>query len=284
MSSEGHFAVGLVEAHLGRAEPARLAALEGLRVAEAAGEILLLIPNLSVLGFLELSSGNPSEAHRYLSRAVELKEAMGVREPAYFRLVPDEIEVLVALGQLDEAEALLAPFEEAGRDLDRAWAMATGARCRALVVAARGDHPAASAAADEAVIQHDRLPLPFELGRTLLVKGTVQRRAKRKREARDTLTQALEIFQGLGAVLWVERTRAELARIGGRAPSSVDLTPTEARVAELVAAGGTNREVADALFVSVHTVEANLKRIYRKLGIRSRTELASKYPTDPSGS
>ena len=284
MSSEGHFAVGLVEAHLGRADTARLAALEGLRIAEAAGEILLLIPNLSVLGFLELSLGRPAEADAYLSRALELKEAMGVREPAYFRVVPDEVEALVALGQLDEAEALLAPFEEAGRSLDRAWAIATGARCRALVLAARGDLLRASAAADEAVRHHDRLPLPFELGRTLLVRGAVQRRDKRKREARDTLTKALEVFDGLDAALWSERTRAELARIGGRAASSLTLTPTEARVAELVAAGGTNREVADALFVSVHTVEANLKRIYRKLGIRSRTELASTFPSRPSGS
>jgi DNA-binding CsgD family transcriptional regulator len=283
-ASMSHFAIGLVEAHLGRTDAARLEALEGLRLAEAADEILPLVPNLSVLGFLELSSGNPSEAHRYLSRAVELKRAMGVREPAYFRIVPDEVEALVALGQLDEAGALLAPFEDAGRSLDRAWAMATGARCRALVLAARGDLQAASAAADEAVRHHDRLPLPFELGRTLLVSGAVQRRAKRKREARDTLTQALEIFEGLGAAAWAERTRAELARIGGRAASSVDLTPTEAKVAELVAAGGTNREVADALFVSVYTVEANLKRIYRKLGIRSRTELASTFPSRPHGS
>ena len=282
--SEGHFAVGLVEAHLGRADPARQEALEGLRVAEEAGEILLLIPNLSVLGFLELSLGRPAEADAYLSRAVELERAMGVREPAYFRIVPDEVEALVALGRLEEAEELLAPFEEAGKDLDRAWAMATGARCRALVLAARGDLQGASAAADEAVRHHDRLPLPFELGRTLLVKGAVERRAKRKREARDTLTQALEVFDGLGAALWADKARAELARIGGRAPSSVDLTPTEARVAELVAAGGTNREVADALFISIHTVEANLKRIYRKLGIRSRTELASALLSRPSGS
>jgi DNA-binding CsgD family transcriptional regulator len=284
MSSEGHFAMGLVEAHLGRAEPARLAALEGLRIAEEAGEILLLIPNLAVLGFLELSLGRPAEADAFLSRALELEQTMGVREPAYFRIVPDEVEALVALGRFDETEALLGPFEEAGRSLDRAWAMATGARCRALVLAARGDLLGASAAADEAVDHHDRLPLPFELGRTLLVRGAVQRRDKRKREARDTLTKALEVFDGLGAALWSERTRAELARIGGRAASSLTLTPSEARVAELVAAGGTNREVADALFVSVHTVEANLKRIYRKLGIRSRTELASTFPPRPSGS
>jgi DNA-binding CsgD family transcriptional regulator len=283
LSSEGHFAVGLVEAHLGRADPARLEALEGMRVAETAGEILLLIPNLSVLGFLELSLGRPAEADACLSRAVELEQAMGVREPAYFRVVPDEVEALVALGRLDQAEALLAPFEEAGRNLDRAWAVATGARCRALVLAARGDLAGASAAADEAVREHDRLPLPFELGRTLLVRGAVERRAKRKREARDTLTKALEVFDGLGAALWADKARAELARIGGRAPAPLALTPTEERVAELVAAGSTNREAADALFLSVHTVEANLKRIYRKLGIRSRTELASRFRSRPTG-
>jgi DNA-binding CsgD family transcriptional regulator len=277
MASEGHFAVGLVEAHLGRADPARQAALEGLQVAEAAGEIFLAIPNLAVLGFLELSLGNVAEADTHLTRALELSETMGVREPAYFRIVPDEVETLVVLGRLDDAEALLAPFEEAGRNLDRAWTIATGARCRALVSAAQGDLDRASAAADEAVREHERLPLPFELGRTLLVRGAVERRAKRKKEARNTLTEASGIFDGLGAALWADKARAELTRIGGRAPSSLELTPSEDRVAALVAAGSTNREVADALFISIHTVEANLKRIYRKLGVRSRTELASKF-------
>jgi DNA-binding CsgD family transcriptional regulator len=255
-----------------------------LRVADAGGEVFLSIPNLSVLGFLELSLGRPAEADAYLSRAVELEYAMGVREPTFFRVVPDEIEALVALGRLDEAEALLAPFEEAGKDLDRAWAIATGARCRALVLAARGDLAGASAAADEAVREHDRLPLPFELGRTLLVRGAVERRSKRKREARDTQTKALGVLAGLGASLWAEKTREELARIGGPAPSSLELTPTEEKVAALVAAGSTNREAADAMFISIHTVEANLKRIYRKLGVRSRTELASKFRSDTSGS
>jgi len=277
------FAISLVEAHRGRVDAAELAAEEALRLAEAAGEILIMVLNLSVLGFVELSRGHPAEAHRYLARAIELKETMGVQEPAYFRIVPDDVEALVALGRLDEAEVLLGPFEEKARQLDRAWALATGARCRALLFAARGDLFAALAAAGEAVRDHDRLPLPFELGRTLLVKGAVERRAKRKREARETLTQALDTFQKLGAPLWAEKARAELARIGGRAPAPLALTPSEGRVAELVAAGSTNREVADALFLSVHTVEANLKRIYRKLGIRSRTELASRFRSRPTG-
>jgi DNA-binding CsgD family transcriptional regulator len=69
---------------------------------------------------------------------------------------------------------------------------------------------------------------------------------------------------------------------GPRAPSSLDLTPTEEKVAALVAAGSTNREAADALFISIHTVEANLKRIYRKLGVRSRTELAATFGSETS--
>ena len=281
--SMAYFAMGLVDAHLGRAAEAELAAQEGLRLSESAGEVLSMVLNLSVLGFLELSRGHHAEAHRHLAKAVEIKETMGVEEPAYFRIVPDEIEALVALGSLDEADALLAPFEKKGKQLDRAWAVATAARCRALLSAARGDLPAALSAADEAVREHARLPLPFELGRTLLVKGAVQRRAKRKREARETLEQALDTFERLGAPLWADKATAELARIGGRALAPLALTPTEGRVAELVAAGSTNREVADTLFVSVHTVEANLKRIYRKLGIRSRTELASRFRSRSTG-
>ena len=136
----------------------------------------------------------------------------------------------------------------------------------------------AAAAFGQALAQHERLPMPFELGRTLLAQGQLRRRAKQKRAARESLQGALDIFERLGAPLWAERAGAELARIGLRPPAPLDLTPTEERVAELVAAGHTNREVAQALFVSVHTVEDNLRRIYRKLGVRSRTELAAHRP------
>jgi DNA-binding CsgD family transcriptional regulator len=97
---------------------------------------------------------------------------------------------------------------------------------------------------------------------------------KQKRRAREFLGQARDSFDSLGAPLWATRARAELARVGGRPPSPDGLTPTEAEVAQLVAQGLTNREVAHALFISPHTVDANLRRIYRKLQVRSRTELA----------
>jgi DNA-binding NarL/FixJ family response regulator len=116
--------------------------------------------------------------------------------------------------------------------------------------------------------------MPFEQARTLLALGGVQRRALRRRAARESLGQARTIFEQLDAVLWAERARSELGRIGGRAAGSNALTPVEQRVADLVARGRTNREVAAELVVTVRTVESNLTSIYRKLGLRSRAELA----------
>jgi DNA-binding CsgD family transcriptional regulator len=127
-------------------------------------------------------------------------------------------------------------------------------------------------------VEHERLPVPLERARTLLALGAVQRRAKRKAAARSALDESLAIAGRIGARLWVERARAELQRVGGRSRSQ-GLTPTESRVAALVAEGRTNREVADALFVTVRTVEANLTRVYAKLGVRNRSELASRHET-----
>ena len=115
----------------------------------------------------------------------------------------------------------------------------------------------------------------------MLVLGQIHRRAKRKRLARESLERARDTFAELGARLWVERAEAELARIGGRPSTPFELTETERTIASLVARGQTNQEVADALFVSPSTVQANLKRVYQKLGVRSRTELAAKVDLSP---
>jgi DNA-binding NarL/FixJ family response regulator len=120
--------------------------------------------------------------------------------------------------------------------------------------------------------------MPFERARTLLALGAIQRRAKRKRAARESLEQALAIFEELAATLWADKARGELAQISGRAPSRGELTPTEERVALLVAEGRTNKEVAAALFVTDRTVEYHLSHIYAKLGVRSRAELARRLP------
>ena len=108
----------------------------------------------------------------------------------------------------------------------------------------------------------------------------VRRRARQKRPARDAIAEALEGFEQLGALTWIERARSELGSVGGRTREE-GLTPAEQRVASLVAQGRTNREVASALFLGERTVASHLTHIYAKLGIRSRTELARALPAEP---
>jgi DNA-binding NarL/FixJ family response regulator len=235
---------------------------------------------LSALGFLELSLGNAAEADRHLNPLVARMEAAGVREPGAARFVPDAIEALIALGRLDEAETLLIRLERRARTLDRASALAASARCRALLAAARGDLASALSTLEAALAEHDRAAMPFERARTLLVLGEVRRRAKYKRAARETLEAALAVFEELGAELWAAKARSDLGRIGGRAPATDALTPTERRVAELVAEGRPTKVVAGELFVSVKTVEGHLSRIYAKLGVRSRAELAARFAAE----
>jgi DNA-binding CsgD family transcriptional regulator len=124
---------------------------------------------------------------------------------------------------------------------------------------------------------------PFELARTLLALGSVQRHAQHKRAARETLERAVEIFERLGAPVWTQKARSELRRIGGRTASDSELSETERRIVELVVAGRRNREVAAELSLSPHTVGWNLSKIYRKLGVSSRTELAARMTATPQG-
>jgi DNA-binding CsgD family transcriptional regulator len=264
----------LVDAHLGQVESARAAGAEGLVAAESTGAVLAEIGLRNALGLLELSLGNPREAARHLDSLAERTRESGLCEPALHRSLGDEVEVLVALGEVDAAEALLEPFLRDAERLDRTWALGVAHRCRGLLAAARGDLDRAEAEFNDALRHQSRLTEPFELGRTHLARGVALRRATKRGEARKALDEAVAIFGRLGARLWVERARDELARIGGRVASSRELTPAEGRIALLVADGKSNKDVAAELFISVHTVEAALTRVYSKLGVSSRTQLA----------
>lgn len=273
-----------VAAIRGRLEEAKAAAEEAAKGARATGRTRFLMRTLAILGFTELSRGEPAAAIPLFAQLRDIAERQGYHEPGVLRFDADQIEALVGAGRSEEAEPLADQLERRGRTLQRAWAIATGARCRGLILAARGDLDGALVALARALQAHSGLSQPLEFGRTLLVLGTIQRRAKQRRLARESLERALALFVQLGATLWAGRARAELARIGGRAKGGVDLTVTERRVAELATMGRTNREIAARLFMTVRTVEANLSRVYEKLEVRSRAELASKLLSAPSKS
>ncbi|ORA37827.1 hypothetical protein BST13_07245 [Mycobacterium aquaticum] len=229
---------------------------------------------LTVRGFLEVSLGNFEAAlealEPLLSNFREARQATEIHVAAW---VPDAVEAMIGLDRLTEAEPLIDALEENGRRLDRPWMLAVGGRCRALLLAAQGEPDRAVVVAQQALAEHDRLPMPFDRARTQLVLGQLQRRQRRRRVAVETLAQALATFEALGTPLWAAQARQATGRVDLRPARDNELTDAERRIAELVASGMSNREVAAKLFVSAKTVEVHLSRIYRKLGIRSRSEL-----------
>ena len=251
-------------------------ALLGAVVAEAEpkGELFNLRVALQLEGLLELSLGDPRSAQAPLQRARLIAEQMSIGEPSMLMFLLDEVEALAATGDAEAAAVVLRGFEERSEGNSSAWIAPLVLRARGLVRAAERDLDAARVALEAAVAAEHAVPLRLERARTRLALGRVLRRVKQRTAAHTTLTGALTLFEELGAPLWAERAREELGRIGGRAPSRAELTPTERRIAELVAEGKTNREVAATLFVTPKTVESALTRVYRKLDVRSRTELA----------
>jgi DNA-binding CsgD family transcriptional regulator len=158
-------------------------------------------------------------------------------------------------------------------------------RCKALVADADAD--AADEHFDAALQLHDQLATPFERARTELCFGEALRRSKRRREARVQLGQALDTFGRLDARPWIARAQHELAATGLSARSrdpeaAAELTPQELRVALTVAQGASNREAAEALFLSTKTIEYHLGSVYRKLNLRSRIDLARFYASQRS--
>jgi DNA-binding CsgD family transcriptional regulator len=259
-------------ADVGLADEARAVCEQGLAFARSSSNEAYAISTLAALGRLELALGDLAAAGDNLRDLPERMWSRGWNDPTH-TVVPDTIETLVGLGELERAGAYLESYRvhaaRSGSPLAEMWE----ARCRGLLAAATGDFETAFAAFERACTPSTE-SYQFETGRTLLCLGTVRRQAQQKKAAREALEQALAVFEELGARLWAEKARAELARISGRAPASEELTETERRVAELAAQGRTNKEIAAELYMGVSTVEAHLSHVYRKLGVR-RAELAA---------
>lgn len=257
----------------GEAEKVRELTGRGAELARSSGDRPYAISYQALLGSLGLALGDYPAAVRSFRPLLSSWQEMGARLFVTQGSAGDAIESLVAGGELDDAGALLAAAELLANEPAIAAAML---RAKGSLVAARGDLEAAGQHLTEALGLLDQVcAQPVERGRTLLVLGSVQRRRKQRASARATLAEAGRVFAETGAPLWSERVRGELARVSGRAAGPAELTATESRVAELVAQGRSNREVAAELYVTVRAVESTLTKIYAKLGIRSRTELTA---------
>jgi DNA-binding NarL/FixJ family response regulator len=194
-----------------------------------------------------------------------------MRQPGVVQWAADHVEALVRAGREAEATAALDLLREGS---PTGWSVGTLARCRGMLTpGAEGEQLLARSAA-----ALERSGARVEAARSLLCLGERLRRARQRRAAREPLQAAIDVFEGAGARPWAARARDELRATGQQArPRDVareELTPHEHRVALLVAAGRTNPEVAAELYVTRKTVEHHLSQIYRKLGLRSRTELA----------
>lgn len=272
-------ALAYVRGGLGAVDDARELGVRALELADRTGRGGRA-PR-AALGFAELSIGDAAAAWHWLEPAVARILPLGLFRPA--SQVTDGAEALAALGRVDEAERLVDATEPDARRLGTRWAIAMALRSRAAIAAARDDLAGAESHLAEAVLIGRSTARPLELGRSLLAMGSVQRRLHRKREAAEALAEALAIFERLPAPVWADRARREAGRIGGRGGWSVKdaderLSATEREIVSLIRVGRTNREIADALHLSPKTIEWNLTRIYRKLDVRSRTELAGRDP------
>jgi DNA-binding CsgD family transcriptional regulator len=232
---------------------------------------------LRAIGLAALLERDTDRAIASLGAVWEHALREGVEDPGAFPVAGDLAEALAESGQLDAANKVIARLDRLASEQQHPWGLATVRRSTAAVkLAERYDDGAATQLA-AAAAEYRRLGLGFDNARALLFLGRVQRRCKKQAAARDSLEQARAEFERLDCPGWAELAGAELARVSGRRrATSGGLTPSERRVAELVAGGLSNKEVAARLFVTVYTVEAHLKNAFAKLEIRSRTQLAER--------
>lgn len=261
----------------GDTDTARVCATEALELAGGTDNRHPVALSKAALGFVELTAGDVVAAADALQGLRELLDRDGVVDPGIYLFAADEVEACLGAGRLDRAAATTAWLRAGAQRTGRPWGTAMAARCEGLLAGADGDLASAVARLTDALNAHQDVGMPFERGRTLLLLGVAQRRARRRADARQTLGEAVAVFNGLGARPWAARAAGEVERIGGRRPVGAgELTPAESRVAALAAAGLRNREISQKLYISEKTVDSTLSHVYLKLGVRSRAQLASR--------
>jgi DNA-binding CsgD family transcriptional regulator/energy-coupling factor transporter ATP-binding protein EcfA2 len=285
-SAPAIYAAALAATFGGTPQEARLLAERAVSASEADGDRLFLVRSLSVLGQAALLAGDPhgaAGAVEALRRVKEIGEAMCAADPPLLHWYGDLAEALVMLGETDAAAAVVEDAYERAPDQVPGSALAALERAEGLREAAVGRAKEGAARLASSAERLRALALPVDLVRTLIALGAVERRARHRTAARTALAEALQIAERCGAAPLAARARDELARLDAtERGAGPQLTPTEARIAQLVGGGATNREVAAELFISVKTVEGTLSRVYRKFGVRSRTALARAIAISPA--
>ena len=268
-----------VDALRGREDAFARNAAQARATLERAGMALPIEQLSCSRGVLELGSGRLEDAVSTLEASARRAAEMALFDRDVLPEA-DLVEALVRLGRPEDAAAVLVAWEARGVPAEVPLAGALAARCRGLLA----DDDRFSEELARALERHGELEDAFGEARTRLCLGERLRRKGLRIEARNELQAAQAVFERLGAAPWVERVQTELratgARLRRREESRDELTPQELQVALQVADGKTNKEVAAAMFLSPKTVEFHLGRIFRKLGVTSRTELARRIAAD----
>jgi DNA-binding CsgD family transcriptional regulator len=265
-----------LQARLGREEQCRDLVAESLPLCRGRDIHLGRVWSLLALGELELGLGDTDAALAHFQEVDELLDDLGLADPD-LSPGPELADVLVRLGRREDARRIARRYRTAAAGKGQPWALARAERTDGML-GPDGDLDGNFLGALE---HHAHTLDVFETARTRLAYGERLRRARRRVDARPQLRAALTTFEELGAVRWADHAAAELEATGEsirrREPSGVQtLTPQELQVSLLLAERRTTREVAAALFLSPKTVEYHLRKVYTKLGIRSRTELAER--------
>jgi DNA-binding CsgD family transcriptional regulator len=226
------------------------------------------------LGLASLLDNRPDEAVQTLSDVWDHTRNEGIDDPGAFPVAPDLVEALVLTGDTERALEVTEYLQHAAADQAHPWAEVTSNRCLAMVSLAHGYDESAAKALRVAAEDYLAMGLVFDAARSLLTLGRVERRFKKQGAARQTLAESAALFDRYGCTGWGDHARAELARVSGRRCASDGLTVSERQVAALAAAGLSNKEIAARLFLSINTVESHLRHAFRKLGVRSRAQLA----------